>query len=281
MRSKHSIASSLGSGFTLIELLVVISIMAILAGLLLPALTRAKAKAQGVQCVNNYRQLQLGWHLYLTDYNNNLPPNGQNPPRPPRSDLHFWWAQGLMDYNNDNLENTDIDLLVNPEFARLGDYSRSAAIYKCPSDRSKISALGRATPRVRSVSMNVYLGGLRNCFNENAEPFGPQRLSDIPAPAQTFVFLDEHPDSISFIHFWVEPDRGSAARITSYPGNYHNGSAGISFADGHVELHRWRDARTRLPVRHSRDPNWPPADQPSQNNQDIDWLQQRTVFPAD
>ena len=193
-------------------------------------------------------------------------------------DVHYWWAQGNMDFDDANPQNVDINLLLSPDYALLGSYSRTAAIYRCPSDRSKVTVEGVAQPRVRSVSMNEYLGALVNCYIYDPAPNGPQRMSQIPAPSQTFVFIDHHPDSITSPQFRVDRNRGESIRIKSWPGTFHGQGASVTFADGHAELHRWRDPRTVLPIRYNRD-DWPPADQLSPNNPDIEWLQDRTVFP--
>jgi prepilin-type N-terminal cleavage/methylation domain-containing protein len=279
MNTPHLIPTWRRAGFTLTELLVVIAILSLLAGLLLPALSRAKSKAQSAVCSNNKKQLTLAWIMYATSNEDKLPANGQEAPRPPRSDLRFWWAQGQMDFNPENFENTDTELLVSPRFALLGSEIDAPEIFKCPSDRSKVPVNGRPIPRARSVSMNPYLGGLRNCMDVYVEPFGYQLSTHIPKPSETFVFIDEHPDSINFIQFWVDSGKGAHARIISYPGTYHQIGTTLSFADGHVETRRWRDPRTVLPIKHEQNAKWPPTDQPSPNNPDLNWLQERTAFP--
>jgi prepilin-type processing-associated H-X9-DG protein len=232
-----------------------------------------------VFCQNNYRQLQIAWLQYVAENNDRLPPNeGPDEPRPPRSDVHYWWAQGNMDFDNNNPQNIDAGLLVNPDYALLGNYSVSAPIYRCPSDRSKIVVAGAARDRVRSVTMNEYLGGMVGCWTDDPTPNGPQRMSQLPRPVMTFAFIDHHPDSIGSPQFRVDRNKPENLRIKSWPGTFHGRGATVTFADGHVELHRWRDARTLLPVRYSRE-DWPPADQLSPNNPDLLWLQERTVFP--
>lgn len=270
---------STDDGFTLVELLVVLAILGLLMALLLPVLSRAKAQGQSAQCLNNYRQLQLAWHLYAVDHQDYLPPNGRSSMSTyARDDVPFWWAQGTMDYTEDNEENIDTNLLVNPQFAQMGPYTRSPAVYHCPSDRSEALIGGRSLSRVRSVSMNAYLAALLLCDNQETQPSGPQRLTEIPQPARVFVFLDEHPDSIGFIQFWVDPEPGLGARfVGSYPGGYHSKGANLSFADGHVERHRWQDARTLMPIRRTQ----APGEEASPNNPDLEWLQGRTVFPED
>jgi prepilin-type N-terminal cleavage/methylation domain-containing protein/prepilin-type processing-associated H-X9-DG protein len=220
-------------GFTLIELLVVIAIIALLASLLLPALSRAKSKAKAIQCLNNLRNLQLAWTVYAADNDDRMPLNGSGPDR---------WVSGHMDFRDNNTENTNALLLVDRAFATLGPYTKAAGVYKCPADRILVKLGGVSLPRVRTMSMN----GLMGISGRMVNVVTYEKTTDIrkPSPADALVFLDEREDSIDDGYFLVE--KGN--RMSNFPGWAHNNAGAFSFADGHVELHRWRDPRTTPPV---------------------------------
>ena len=262
------------SAFSLIELLVAIAIIALLAGLLLPALTSAKNRAHTATCLNNKKQLQLAWTLYAGDHDDQMPPNGDVLPGGPRTDRRYWWAQGIMSYAEDHPDNTNTSLLVDPAYARMGAYSKNPLIYKCPADESTALLNQQRRERVRNISMNVHVGRCIDCFSDRPTHLGPTTVGGIPNPSSQFVFLDEHPDSISTIAFWISPAEGSAAKLISFPGSNHKGAATLSFADGHVESHRWQDPRTRPPVTRKNDL----AETESPHNVDVSWLQQHTYF---
>jgi len=263
----HQPAKPAGSnrrtGFTLIELLVVIAIIAILAAMLLPALTKAKQKAQGIACMSNTKQLALAWLLYADDFHDNLVPNANlSFPNGPS------WVLGKMSFALNNSDNTDVSkLLVS---GLLGNYSKSAAIYKCPSDNYQCVEFGASKDRVRSLSMNGFIeGGLYmtskagSGLAANQSSWDPQyccfnKLTAIRSmsPSDLFVFLDEQADSIND-GFYTADNPTSPGAWTDLPASYHARSCGFSFADGHSSIHKWQDSNTCLAVQRVSNNTWP------------------------
>ncbi|HKI69371.1 MAG TPA: type II secretion system protein [Verrucomicrobiae bacterium] len=234
-------------GFTLVELLVVIAVIAILAGLLLPALSQARSHARTIVCLNNVRQLGFGWQLYGDDHEGWLPYNmGGSGPRgvvAVRTNLN--WANGVLTWELDP-DNTNTATLTR---ASLGFYvSRTASVYHCPSDTvlSSIQRKAGWRERVRTYSMNAMVGNAGKVslegYNENNPDFTQYfKMAAISRPAEIFVFVEEHPDSINdgyflnraYYHGWID-----------LPAAYHNGGATFTFADGHASVHRWVEPGT-------------------------------------
>jgi prepilin-type N-terminal cleavage/methylation domain-containing protein/prepilin-type processing-associated H-X9-DG protein len=261
--------------FTLIELLVVIAIIAILAGMLLPALSKAKTKAQGIACMSNLKQLQLVWHLYAGDFNDRVVSSGYTSPVEPTA-----WVDGWLDFNPGNPDNTNTVALQDPERSKFALYLKDVGVYKCPADRSNI----RGIPRVRSMGMSQAFAGPGDWldpagFGVNGSSkkyrtfFKASEIID-PSPSMCYVLLDEHPDSINaggFANMMVESP--GSARIIDFPASFHNGAAGISFADGHAEIRKWVDGRTQPVPKYD---NQLGLNVPSPDNRDMIWLSDRT-----
>jgi prepilin-type N-terminal cleavage/methylation domain-containing protein/prepilin-type processing-associated H-X9-DG protein len=258
------------SGFTLIELLVVIAIIAILAGMLLPALAKAKTKAQGIMCMNNTKQLMMAWRLYVDDCYGKIPAAYSDQPG------NRAWVYGIQDWSSGNRDNWDpTNTLMKGTIWRYTGPSQN--IYKCPADIYKTVG-AKPRERLRSNSINAWCGmhdGKATWFG-NSPPWRMfLRDSDFVAPADTWVFVDEHPDSINDGFFCVDMNPApnlASARLPDAPASYHNGACGFVFADGHSEIHKWKDKRTQQPVRRSG------FNAGSQgNNKDIEWLWSKTT----
>jgi prepilin-type N-terminal cleavage/methylation domain-containing protein/prepilin-type processing-associated H-X9-DG protein len=250
------------NGFSLIELLVVIAIIAILAALLLPALSKSKAAAEGITCNNNIKQLSLAWFLYASE-NGDLLVNNYG--KPQTVSTRNTWANNVEDWSNSD-DNTNLIYVTQTLFSPYDN--RSAGIFKCPSDRAP-AANG---PRIRSVSMNSMVGDpgdLVDHFNPLYVQFF--KMKSILNPSGIFVFLDEHCDTIND-GFFV--NRLEDYQWGNMPGSYHNGGLSLSFADGHVETHRWLVAGTVRPPVQGGVGGALAATPPT----DFEWLKQRTSY---
>jgi len=259
----------LAVGFTLLELLVVIAIIAILAAILLPALSAARERAQSLICLNNTHQLTLAWELYANDNNSELPYNLGMTEFGSRTNIN--WVNNVMTEDT-SPDNTNLTTITD---ASLGGYVEGeTGIYRCPSDHV-LSSMQRAagwSARIRSYSMNAMLGNAgdftTNGFNVNNPDYTQFfKNTQILHPSGIFVFLDEHPDSIDDGYF---VNKAYHWHWIDLPASYHNGAAAFSFADGHSELHRWLEPSTiRRP---QPDAAYLPISIPSNEWGDFQWV---------
>jgi prepilin-type N-terminal cleavage/methylation domain-containing protein/prepilin-type processing-associated H-X9-DG protein len=268
-------------GFTLVELLVVVAILAVLSALLLPALAHAKGKGQATYCLDQLRQLSLAWVLYADDEQQVLPFNLG------AAEIHQQAAQGMFRSWTSSVMSWELDAdntnTVRVTEGGIGPYtSREPRLYRCPADRvvSDLQAAQGWPARVRSISMNAMVGDAGEFSRSGANVNNPYyrqffKLTQIPEPSQIFVFIEEHPDSINDGYFI---NKFYTKRWMDLPAAWHQGSANLTFADGHAERHKWLCPSTQPPPR--PEAAHLPFGLPAGELTDFNWLMARTSLEA-
>ena len=306
LKNHASVAAS--RGFTLIELLVVIAIIAILAAMLLPALSKAKAKAQGITCMNNHRQLSLAWRLYVDDNSDVVPyastggGSGRQGDSVPVNNTvgdpnnYAWSGAHLNTFDASNLGawQPQYDMMKRP----LWNYGKNIGLYKCPSDHSTTlpdNNTGQSHDRILTMSINLFVGGFApsktdfakgvRVGNDGGWNVSPpytiySKSAAIKDPSNIFIFLDMREDTVNWSNFMMDMTGNSPSDPSSYKwgdlvGSYHNRAGALSFIDGHSQIKKWQDPRTAPPLApvHTE----LTIQNPQGGNPDIAWMQDKAT----
>jgi prepilin-type processing-associated H-X9-DG protein len=218
--------------------------------------------------MNTLKTMQLGWIMYTQDWKDFIPGNlwSQNLPGN--------WVSGWLNFADNHPDNTNTLLILDKRYAQLGFYTKTPGAYKCPADRIMVKNGGISRARVRSISMNGWMGLNSPGWSGNYVIYQKVSQMSKPPPSSALVFLDEREDSIDDGFYAVNMDR-ARGELVNFPGSLHNGAGGLSFADGHTEIHKWVDPRTRPPFKKGQKREFTLMP----NNVDLTWLQDHATEP--
>jgi prepilin-type processing-associated H-X9-DG protein len=253
---------------------VVIAIIAILASMLLPALNRAKAKATAVHCMANLKQLQVAWSMYADDNNDFIAGNHWQDQASRVPDKANWVSGWLDPRQANNKDNTNIALLLEPKYGALGPYAKSAGIYRCMASKVMARQGNVSYPVVRTVSMSVWMGFRTLPWNTGYKTFKKKSQIVGIGVSDAIVFVDERDDSIDDGEFALDM---VANQFANYPAGYHGGSGGLTFADGHAEIHRWQSAELQISQQQGAQTVKREFTTVKANNPDLIWLRKHAT----
>ncbi|MCX6927350.1 MAG: hypothetical protein NT154_29720 [Verrucomicrobia bacterium] len=228
--------------FTLTDLLAMMAITSILALFAARALGHSQTSSDRAVCDNNLRRLMQAWQMYADDYSGALMPNPDS-----RSTGYLGWVKGLLDFSAANTDNVNTAYLTNSQYAAMGLYLKTPALFRCPADLSTVIRSGAPYLRVRSYSMNGYVGQGAIGWSLGFQVM--TNMSQVPQADRTFLLLEEHPNSLNDGTFTSDlAGVGAGTTLVDFPAYFHLGGANLGMADGHVEYWQWADARTMPPL---------------------------------
>lgn len=259
MKKVSQFSAKCEEGFARIDLLAML-VMLLLCGVMVSGASRSKAGSQATQCLASKHRLATAWSLFSLDNDGASPGSihGGLAQNPVSNSPYRPWAQGWLDWGN-RTDNTNFNILIQPQYSSVAQYlGEDRKVFRCPADVfvSNIQRQLGWSERARSVSHSIHIGSGNGGPGDgpwNSAYVKVRKLSEMvnPSPADTYTFLDEHPDSMNDPAFFSPSGDITTATYNHIdaPGNLHDGAGTIAFADGRAEMRSWVEQRLRrLPV---------------------------------